>query len=81
MLEERDTTVIADMFENTRGIKHAKNLFFTGCTGMGADKADLEYLYAVTDDGSYPLTHSSSESKIAFAETDFNEWHGPPSAL
>lgn len=44
---------------------------------MGADKANLEYLYAVTDDGSYPLTHSSSESKIAFAETDFNEMAWP----
>ena len=77
MLEERDTTVIADMFENTRGIKHAKNLFFTGCTLRGAEKANLEYLYAVTDDNSYPLTHSSSESKIGFADVNFNDMSWP----
>lgn len=74
MLDERDTTVIADMFDNTKGIKHAKNLVFTGC---GSYKPELEYLYAVTDDNSYSLTHSSTESKIGFNETDFNEMAWP----
>lgn len=77
MLDERDTTVIADMFDNTKGIKHAKDLVFTGCTGMGEAKANLEYLYAVTDDNSYSLTHTSTESKIGFSAADINELAWP----
>lgn len=68
MLENRDTTVIADVFDNTKGIKHAKNLLFTGTY-----RQDLEGLWAVTADDTYRLTYSSSNTKVSFSDNDFND--------
>lgn len=72
MMEGRDTTVIADMFDNTKGIKHAKNLVFTGDYTL-----DREGLWAVTDDDSYNLTYSASNSKMSFGDRNFNDYAWP----
>ncbi len=69
MMDERDTTVIADVLDNTQGIKNAENLVFTG----DRYRNDLEALWAITKDGSYKLSSSSTDAKISIEKFDIND--------
>ncbi len=61
MIEEKDTAVITDMFNNTAKIKGAENLIFLGDRSI---RTDLEGLWAITKDGSYQLSYTATDSKI-----------------
>lgn len=62
MLNERDTTVIENLFTNSLNIKGAQNLVFTGSYDYNPDNSMA--LWAVTESGSYSLEFSSSLPKL-----------------
>ncbi len=64
MIEGRDTTVMAGVFDNTVGMKKAKNIIFTGFD----TSADAVNLWAMSENGAYSLEHSSSLEKFGVLE-------------
>ena len=60
----KDTTVIADVYLNEKGLKGAKNVVFTG----NYYNALLVNLWAIADNGSYQLNNSSSLTNFGEVE-------------
>lgn len=65
MVEGRDTSVVTDIFDNKKGLRHAENLIFSGAHPYDETKMCL---WMVTGDGSYSLEHSSSLDKFSILE-------------
>lgn len=64
MIANNDTTVMADVFDNTVGLKGAKNLTFTGVYSL----PHVVNLWAIAENGEYSLEHSSSLEKFGVLE-------------
>lgn len=64
MIPERDSVVISNVFNNSKGIKGAEDLIFTGNYYNPANVS----LWAVTADGSYSLEFESSLSEFNIRE-------------
>lgn len=66
MITDRDTTVVKDLFRNTAGLKKAKNLIFTGYYSSNS----VVDLWAVGENGSYPLEHDPSMENFGILEDE-----------
>lgn len=64
MIDGRDTTMIADIFENTKGMRGAKNLIFTG----DYISDHVVNLWAVAENGAYSLEHDPSLGSFGVLE-------------
>lgn len=65
MIEGRDTTMMADLFDNTVGLKKAGNIVFTGTYVATPHVVNL---WATAENGAYSLEHSSSLEKFGVLE-------------
>lgn len=65
-MSQRDTTMIANVWENTQGIKNAEDLIFLG------DRYNNEALWAITKNGSYQLSFSVLQTKMKTMDFDIN---------
>ncbi len=66
MIDGRDTTVVKDIFTNSKGIRGAKNLLFTGDTY--SNQEEVIDLWMITEEDSYSVEYSSMQESFDIIE-------------